>query len=467
MSGERTQVAGRDPRVVRSYDAVDEADRELEAVRVLEEIGQTLGGRIARRVALDASDRSRCGRAQHCARPRVSSVISSPRLVPFGCTFTPRFAQRSAVAGSTRRSSRPDRRSSGTRKAVDASWLSTTQPAIAAPGATPTAMRPVVAQVRASVSRDGATCSSTRLVRRDQCRRDHDPGEEHADGQPDDCPTRRSAARTAGSAPGATVRQRLSGSRAAGKRAHGDAGEQAAGRPDREHDAGRPSLSFLGGEGHDDDLGRAEQHAETDRGEDDADRAATRTAVRAWSTCAPTPAAPSRAARRVPTSRASLPPRRRRVPQKSETWMVRNVTTTGPTTNTTSSRIASIENAVLSWVRSVTTWVHRARTMLPVCGVAAPASAAHTCTHGVAQSASIDDRVSAMPAGVQRADDEQDRSLSEPVGQSPLGRSERSGRQARTRRQRCRPGRRSRCAPTPPGRGPDRPSTAGIARSSR
>ena len=64
---------------------------------------------------------------------------------------------------------------------------------------------------------------------------------------------------------------------------------------------------------------------------------------------------------------------------------------------TTSSSTASIENAVLSWLRSATTCVHRARAMLPVCGVASPAMATHRCGSGVAHSWSIATRVSPIP----------------------------------------------------------------------
>lgn len=52
---------------------------------------------------------------------------------------------------------------SGTQKPDEAPWLSMTQPANAAPGATPTDM-PVVVQAMPSVSRDGATCCSIRFI---------------------------------------------------------------------------------------------------------------------------------------------------------------------------------------------------------------------------------------------------------------------------------------------------------------
>jgi hypothetical protein len=65
--------------------------------------------------------------------------------------------------------------------------------------------------------------------------------------------------------------------------------------------------------------------------------------------------------------------------------------------NTTSSRIASIENAVLSCERSRIAWDQRARTMLPVCGVASPATTTNTYAHGVAQSCSTARRKPAIP----------------------------------------------------------------------
>ena len=53
-ASERYEVAGGDPLVVGTHDAVDEADRELEPLRVLEQTGEALGGRVGapRRSAL-------------------------------------------------------------------------------------------------------------------------------------------------------------------------------------------------------------------------------------------------------------------------------------------------------------------------------------------------------------------------------------------------------------------------------
>ncbi len=70
--------------------------------------------------------------------------------------------------------------------------------------------------------------------------------------------------------------------------------------------------------------------------------------------------------------------------------VARRVTSAGPVTNTTSSKTLSAANAVCRSLATGSRWAHRARTMVPICGIAAPASAAHTCGHGIAQSSTIE-----------------------------------------------------------------------------
>ncbi len=109
---ERPQVARGDPVIVRAYDAVDEPDRELEPVRVLEQLGEAFGGGIGtaggRALGIDpgayeldaALGESEFGHVE--PKVNATSVRSSPR-------------RRSAtVCGcSTRRPRRPDPRSAG------------------------------------------------------------------------------------------------------------------------------------------------------------------------------------------------------------------------------------------------------------------------------------------------------------------------------------------------------------------
>ena len=58
-------------------------------------------------------------------------------------------------------------------------------------------------------------------------------------------------------------------------------------------------------------------------------------------------------------------------------------------TNTTSSATLSAANAVCRSLATGSRWAHRARTMVPICGIAAPARAAQTCGHGSAHSSTI------------------------------------------------------------------------------
>ncbi len=68
----------------------------------------------------------------------------------------------------------------------------------------------------------------------------------------------------------------------------------------------------------------------------------------------------------------------------------RKVTSAGPVTNTTSSKTLSAANAVCRSLATGSRWAQRARTMVPIWGIAAPESAAQTCGHGVAQSSTIE-----------------------------------------------------------------------------
>jgi len=66
--------------------------------------------------------------------------------------------------------------------------------------------------------------------------------------------------------------------------------------------------------------------------------------------------------------------------------------------NTDSSTTASNANAVCRSRRSGTSRDHRERTLAPICGIAAPETAAHTCGHGSGQSTSTAAIISSIPA---------------------------------------------------------------------
>ena len=58
------------------------------------------------------------------------------------------------------------------------------------------------------------------------------------------------------------------------------------------------------------------------------------------------------------------------------------VTSAGPVTKTTSSATPSTANAVCRSPASSSRWAHRARTMVPTCGIAMPATTASRWGHG-------------------------------------------------------------------------------------
>ena len=67
----------------------------------------------------------------------------------------------------------------------------------------------------------------------------------------------------------------------------------------------------------------------------------------------------------------------------------RRVTSAGPVTNTTSSATLSAAKAVWRSLGTGSRCAQRARTIVPICGIAAPARAAQTSAHGRAQSSTM------------------------------------------------------------------------------
>ena len=97
--------------------------------------------------------------------------------------------------------------------------------------------------------------------------------------------------------------------------------------------------------------------------------------------------------------------------------VARKVTSAGPVTNTTSSATLSTANAVCRSLSEVSRCAQRARTMVPICGIEAPASAPHTCGQGSAHSWTIETIIRMRGEREDDRVDVQHAALAEPVGQ--------------------------------------------------